>query len=65
MNARRLPPGVRIKNRDSGTVYEVRWYDSSGGRHSATFDTARQAVAYREEQMGKRRRGGSEDPSGG
>lgn len=62
---RRLPVGVTAVEGVYGTTYEARWYDSSGRRRSATFDTAREAAAYREEQMAARRRGGTGDPSGG
>jgi len=59
-------PGVRRREWSSGTAtWEARWYDSAGKRHTANFDTAAQADAYRQERLRERRYGGSGDPSGG
>jgi len=58
----RLPTGVR---RTASGFYEARWYDAAGRRHSACFDSAAEADAYRQEMLRTRRRGGSGDPSGG
>lgn len=48
-----------------GNYYQTRWYDAAGRRHSATFDTAAEADAYRHDRLRARRRGGSGDPTGG
>ena len=59
-------PGVRRREWRSGTAtWEARWYDSSGKRHTANFDTASEAEAYRQERLRERRYGGTGDPSGG
>jgi len=58
----RHPTGVR---RTASGFYEARWYDAAGRRHSACFDSAAEADAYRQEMLRTRRRGGSGDPSGG
>jgi integrase len=59
-------PGVRRREWRSGTAtWEARWYDSSGKRHTANFDTAAEAEAYRQERLRERRHGGTGDPSGG
>ena len=59
-------PGVRRREWSSGTAtWEARWYDSAGKRHTANFDTAAEADAYRQERLRERRYGGSGDPSGG
>jgi len=57
----RLPTGVVRR----GNYYQTRWYDAAGRRHSATFDTAAEADAYRQDRLRARRRGGSGDPTGG
>ena len=57
--------GVRRREWASGTAtWEARWYDSSGRRHTANFDTAAEADAYRQERLRERRYGGTGDPSG-
>jgi integrase len=59
-------PGVRRRDWPSGTAtWEARWYDSAGKRHTANFDTAAEADAYRQERLRERRYGGTGDPSGG
>jgi len=59
-------PGVRRREWRSGTAtWEARWCDSSGKRHTANFDTAAEADAYRQERLRERRHGGTGDPSGG
>jgi len=59
-------PGVRRREWRSGTAtWEARWYDSAGKRHTANFDTAAEAEAYRQERLRERRYGGTGDPSGG
>lgn len=60
--AGRIPSGVR---KTPAGFYEARWYDTSGERHSATFDTAAEADAYRQEHLRRRRRGGTGDPTAG
>ena len=57
----RLPVGVVRR----GSFYQARWYDAAGRRHSASFDTAAEADAYRQDRLRARRRGGSGDPTGG
>ena len=59
--SRPLPEGVR---RTAAGGFQVRWYDASGGRDAATFDTAADADAYRQEELRARRHGGAADPSG-
>ncbi len=46
-------------------TFEANWRDSSGKRHTANFDIASEADAYRQERLGERRHGGTGDPSGG
>lgn len=63
---RALPPGVRRVVKPSGhTLYEARWYDASGRRHSESYETAAEADRARQERLRERRRGGSGDPTGG
>ncbi len=59
-------PGVRRRAWSSGAAtWEARWYDSAGKRHTANFDTAAEADAYRQERLRERRYAGTGDPSGG
>ncbi|MHB8219120.1 MAG: site-specific integrase [Acidimicrobiales bacterium] len=60
--AGRIPTGIRLT---PAGFYEARWYDASGERHSATFDTAAEADACRQEHLHRRRRGGTGDPTAG
>jgi integrase len=58
--------GVRRREWPSGAAtWEARWYDSAGKRHTANFDTAAEADAYRQERLRERRYGGTGNPSGG
>lgn len=48
----RLPQGVYHRVGRTGMVsYRARWRDVGGTMHSATFDTAKEAAAYREERL--------------
>jgi hypothetical protein len=59
-------PGVRRREWHSGTAtWEARWYDASGKRHTANFDTAAKTEAYRQERPRAPRYGGTGDPRGG
>lgn len=66
MAPRKLPTGIRKRTAKDGSVtYQCRWLDANGTRHSATFDTVRDADTFRQEQLRERRLGGTADPSGG
>ncbi len=66
MSRRPLPSGVRRREWTGGAVtFEANWRDASGKRHTANFDTASEADAYRQDRLRERRHGGTGDPSGG
>jgi len=66
VSTRRSSPGVRERRWASGTVtWEASWYDSSGRRHTANYDTRTEAETARAERLRERRLGGSADPTGG
>lgn len=54
--------GIRKRIDDNGTVtYQIRWYSKNGKRQSATRDTLRQAIDFRDEMLRQRRQGASAD----
>jgi hypothetical protein len=58
--------GVRKRRWASGTLtWEASWYDASGRRHTANYDTRTEAETARAERLRERRLGGSADPTGG
>jgi len=58
--------GVRQRTWASGhATWEASWYDTSGRRHTANYDTRAEAEAARAERLRERRLGGSADPTGG
>jgi len=63
--ARRMPVGVRAEKRGKVVTYQARWVDERGVRHSATFDTANDAAAHRQQMDRNVRRGASADPTPG
>jgi len=63
--ARRMPVGVRAEKRGKVVTYQARWVDERGTRHSATFDTANDAAAHRQQMDRNVRRGASADPTPG
>jgi len=66
VSPRHLSPGVRERRWPSGTLtWEASWFDSSGRRHTANYDTRAEAEAARAERLRERRLGGSGDPTGG
>lgn len=66
MSTRRSSPGVRERRWASGTViWEASWFDASGRRHTANYDTRTEAETARAERLRERRLGGSADPTGG
>jgi len=66
VSTRRSSPGVRERRWASGTVtWEASWFDTSGRRHTANYDTRSEAEAARAERLRERRLGGSADPTGG
>jgi len=66
VSPRHLSPGVRERRWASGTVtWEASWYDASGRRHTANYDTRTEAETARAERLRERRLGGSADPTGG
>jgi len=66
VSPRHLSPGVRERRWASGTVtWEASWFDASGRRHTANYDTRTEAETARAERLRERRLGGSADPTGG
>jgi len=66
VSTRRSSPGVRERRWASGTVtWEASWFDTSGRRHTANYDTRTEAETARAERLRERRLGGSADLTGG